>query len=293
MRAKLLRDTTRILGIVCLAYAALSVWARGFGVDAHAYWLAWHGPMYTTGPGTPDAYLYSPAFAQALWPLAQLPWPLFVVVFTVGIAGCLAWLLQPLGWKWAVPLWLAGLPEIVSGNIFILMAIVAVAGFSRPEGWAFVALTKISPCVGPIWFLVRGEWRSLARAVISIGVIAAVSAAIAPGLWLEWFGFLGRHLGESTGAIGSAFMPPPAIRIPVGVALIIWAARRDKRWCIPVAMLLCSPVLWLGSFTLLAAIPRILAAQRTADAAAAPAAGDADRDPGLMDSGTRGGGLNP
>ena len=272
MRARLLRDSTWIFGVVCAAYAGMSVWSRGFGVDAHAYWLAWHGPMYTTAPGTPDAYLYSPAFAQAIWPLAQLPWAVFVFVITVGLGAGLAWLLKPLGWTWGPPLWLAGLPEIVSGNIFILMAIAAVAGFSRPGNWAFMALTKITPCVGPVWFLVRGEWSMFARALMSIGIMAGVSAALAPVLWQEWFTFLVTHLGDSTGAIGSPLMPPSTIRIPMGLALTVWAARRDKQWCIPVAMLLCSPVLWLGSFTLLAAIPRIHATQldRGPDAAALP-----------------------
>jgi len=261
MRTRLLRDTAWILGVVCAAYAFISVLARGFGVDAHAYWLAWHGPMYTTAPGTPDAYLYTPAFAQAVWPLAQLPWPVFVFAFTVGLAAGLAWLLKPLGWKWGLPLWLAGLPEIVSGNIFILMAIGTVVGFSRSETWAGVALTKITPCVGPIWFLVRGEWKNLARALASIGIIAGVSVAIDPDLWREWFSFLVSHFDESTGAIGSPFMPPSAIRIPIGIALVVWGARRNKRWCVPVAMVLCTPVLWLGSFTLLAALPRIHASQ--------------------------------
>jgi hypothetical protein len=263
MRARLLRDSAWILGVVCAAYAFLSVLARGFGVDAHAYWLAWRGPMYTTAPGTPDAYLYSPAFAQAVWPLAQLPWPVFVFVFTLGLGAVLAWLLKPLGWKWGLPLWLAGLPEIVSGNVFILMALVAVAGFSKPRSWAFVALTKITPCVEPIWFLVRGEWKNLARALISVGIIAAVSAALAPGLWQEWFRFLLSHVGESAGAVGSPFMPPSLVRIPIGLALIVWAAPRNKRWCVPVAMLLCTPVFWLGSLTLLAAIPRVQAGQRS------------------------------
>lgn len=257
MRARLLRDSAWIFGFVCAVYAGLSVWARGLGVDAHAYWLAWRGPMYTTAPGTPDAYLYSPAFAQAIWPFTQLPWTVFVAVFTVGLGACLAWLLRPLGWKWGLPLWLAGLPEIVSGNIFILMAVVAVVGFSKPESWALVALTKISPAVGPVWFLARGEWRQLIRSLVSLTIIAGLSVAVAPSLWQEWIQFLMSHLGESTGAIGSPLMPPPVVRVPLGLALIVWAARRNKKWCVPVSMLLCTPVFWLGSLTLLAAIPRI------------------------------------
>lgn len=269
MRARLLRDSAWILGIVCALEAIFLLPRQRFGVDAHAYWLAWRGPMYTTAPGTPDAYLYSPAFAHALWPFAQLPWPVFVALFTVLIAIVLGWLLKPLGWKCALPLWLAGLPEIVSGNVFILMALVAVIGFARPESWAFVALTKITPCLGPVWFLARGEWRQLLQSALSIGVIAAVSAAIAPGLWQEWFRFLATHISEAGGPIGSPFVPPSIVRIPLGIALVIWGARKNKPWTIPVAMLLCAPVFWLGSFTLLAAIPRITAAQRLQSSAIA------------------------
>lgn len=277
MRARLLRDTTWILGIVCAVYALLSVWFRGIGVDAHAYWLAWRGPMYTTAPGTPDAYLYSPAFAQALWPFAQLSWPVFVAVFTVLIGIALAWLLKPLGWKWAVPLWLAGLPEIVSGNVFILMALVAVAGFSRPASWAFVALTKITPCLGPVWFIARGEWKKLLSSLLTIAVVAAISAAVAPNLWQEWFRFLASHLTASAGPIGSPYMPPPIVRIPLGIALVAWGARRNKPWSIPVGMVLCSPVLWLGTFTLLAAIPRLQKAKESAVVTAPASSADAEQ----------------
>lgn len=82
-------------------------------------------------------------------------------------------------------------------------------------------------------------------------------------VWLraEWYDFLTQHLVESTGPIGSPFMPPAVLRFPVGVALVIWGAVRDKRWTIPTAMLLCTPVLWLGSLTLLAAIPRLRLSQ--------------------------------
>lgn len=270
MRARLLRDSAWIFAAFCTAIAAVYVLVQGLGVDAHAYWLAWRGPMYTTAPGTPDAYLYSPAFAQVIWPLAQLPWPLFVSAFTVGLGICLAWLLKPMGWRWALPLWLAGLPEIISGNIFILMAMAAVVGFSKPESWAFVALTKITPTIGPVWFLVRGEWRNLIRSLLSLAFITGLSVALAPPLWHEWIEFLVHNVGGSTGAIGSPLMPPLIVRIPLGLALVIWAARRNKAWCIPVSMLACTPVLWLGSVTVLAAIPRIHSVRSETTAGAIP-----------------------
>lgn len=261
VRQRLPNDIAWIFGLSCTAYTVVSLLDRGFGVDAHAYWLSWRGPMYTTQPGTPDAYLYSPAFAQLIWPLAQLPWPAFAAIVIIGMAALHAWLLRPLPKRWAIPFWLAGLPEITSGNIFIAMAAVAVLGFRFPAMWAFPALTKIAPTVGPLWFLARREWRPFAWSLAGTVVIAVVSFVLSPALWREWYDFLTQHLVESTGPIGSPFMPPAILRFPVGVALVIWGAIRDKRWTIPIAMLLCTPVLWLGSLTLLAAIPRLRLSQ--------------------------------
>ena len=258
-RVRLLRDATWILGLACTALAVLYVWFQGLGADSHAYWLAWHGPMYTTGPMTPDAFLYSPAFAQAMWPAAQLPWPVFAVLFSVSLGVALAWLLRPLGWRWAVPLWLAGLPEITSGNIFILLALTAV-NFGKPLVWVFAALTKVSVCVGPMWFLVRRDWRRFAQSLIGITAVVAISALMSPELWGEWIRLLAVHVAESSRSLGSSAVPPAAVRVPIGLALLIWGARNDKAWTIPVSMLLCSPVLWLGSLTLLTAIPRMRSA---------------------------------
>src|SRR4051794_36956044 len=182
---RLLRDTTWILGFASAALAVFYIQSEGWGADSRAYWMAWHGPAYTTGPMTKDAYLYSPAFAQLIWPLAQLPWPVFAGIVSLTLGVVLVWLLRPLGWRWAVPLWLAGLPEIVSGNIFILLALAAVS-FSRPPAWALPALTKVTVCVGPVWYLARREWASLAKSLLAIAVIAGVSVLISPQLWADW-----------------------------------------------------------------------------------------------------------
>jgi len=261
IRERLPNDAAWILGISCTAHTIVSLLYQEVGADAHAYWRAWQGPMYTTGPGTVDAYLYSPAFAQVIWPLAQLPWPAFATIVILGLGLLLAWLLRPLTWRWAVPLWLAGLPEITTGNIFIVMAAVAVLGFRHPAAWALPALTKIAPAVGPIWFLVRREWHALLTTVIATVAVALASFALSPELWGQWFTFLANHLAESTGPIGTPLLPPAVWRIPVGVALVVWGAAGNRRWTVPVAMLLCTPVLWLGSFALLAAIPRLRVSQ--------------------------------
>jgi hypothetical protein len=56
----------------------------------------------------------------------------------------------------------------------------------------------------------------------------------------------------------------------------VFAARTDRRWLVPVAMVLASPVVGWGTFALLAAIPRLRrqvktsASDRASTASAAP-----------------------
>lgn len=167
------------------------------------------------------------------------------------------WLLAPLGWRFAVPLCLAGLPELVSGNVFVLLALGCVLGARHPSVWAFAALTKITPCLGPVWFASRREWRNLGAAIVATASVAGVSFAVSPHRWSEWVDVLSRHATESGGALGSPLLPGLVYRLPFALILVVWGARCDHRWVLPVGMLLASPVLWLGSFTLLAALPRI------------------------------------
>jgi len=258
MKGRLLRDSAWILGVVSTVYAGILVWAEGWGADSHAYWLAWNGPMFTTGPMTPGAYLYSPAFAHALWPLAALPWPIFAAMWSVLLGVGLVWLLMPLGSRWAVPLFLAGLPELVSGNVFVLLAVVCVIGARHPSAWAFAALTKITPCLGPVWFASRREWRNLGVTIAGTAGVAAVSFALSPQLWAEWVDFLSRHASQSGGALGSPALPGLVYRLPLALILVVWGARVGHPWVLPVGMLLATPVLWLGSFVLLAALPRMV-----------------------------------
>ncbi|RYB95497.1 DUF2029 domain-containing protein [Nocardioides oleivorans] len=272
---------------LCLLLAAVGLietWAHleqgGPGWDARAYWDAWRGPMYDGSVGDPGHFLYSPAFAQVVWPLAQTTWPVFLAVFIVVNAVGLAWLLRPLPLVLSVPLWLAASQEIVSGNVFVPMAIVAVLGMRRPHLWAFVALTKITPALGPVWFAVRGEWSAVVKAAVTTVAVAAVSYVVSPGLWHEWFGFLADQARLSDGAIGYEFIPGPLYRIPVALALVVWGARTDRVWVLPVAMLLATPFIWNGSLTLLAAIPRL----RTSGTAARP--GRASGPPGRPPSST-------
>ena len=265
IRERLPRDASTIVYLALWVIVARvlfvvvrTVARRGpVGLDAHAYWLAWGGPMYNAGPGVLDAYLYSPAFAQALWLPARLPWRAFDGLVCTTNVLLLAWLLRPLGWKWRVPLFLALLLEALSGNILIPLATAAVLGFRYPGAWAFSALTKVATTMGPVWWLMRREWAALAMWLGTTGAIVAVSASINPGLWLQWVRFLAAHASQARGDLGPMPLAPLVYRAPVGVALVAYGALRNWRWTIPVGMVLCTPVFWPGSFALLAAIPRL------------------------------------
>ncbi len=259
MWSRLARDVTLVLlVVVSVSVAVLVVDRFGFGNDAHAYWLVWHeDDRYSRAPDTVDAYLYSPAFAQLIWPLAQLPWPVFGLIFTLAPAIAFAWLLKPLSKHVAIACWLMTMPEIVSGNVYWLLALAAAVGLRHPSTWTIMAMTKITPCLGPVWFLVRGEWRRLGVTVFALAVVTGISYAIQPQAWHDWIVFLLENRAASDGSLGGSIFPPLVVRFPCAVMLLVWGALGGRFWTIPVAMVLSTPVIGIASFTMLCAIPRL------------------------------------
>jgi len=246
-----------------LALAAFMVRAvvyfasRGqLGVDAHAYWLTGnHAQVYGPPPNTHDAFLYSPAFAQLVWPLAQLPWTAFFAVWVIAETAVFAWLLKPLGAAWGVPALLLCGFEIEQGNITGFLALALVLGMRRPGTWALPLLTKVLVCLGPIWFVARGEWRALRTFALTTAVIVGLSVLVSPHLWADWVRFLFDHRGSD---------PSAPLRFVAAAACVVVAARRNKPWVLAPAMILASPLLTgIGEYlSLLAAIPRLRAYER-------------------------------
>lgn len=258
--------------VVAWLYGFLITWISlkvmsnvGPGNDAHAYWRVWQVPpdaVYAIAPGEVDAFNYSPAFAQATWPLAQLPWPVFGVTFSVAALLAFVYLLRPLGWRLAAPLLLCCTPEIFSGNIFWALALVAVVTVrpgARPSSaawWSAVLLTKVTPALGPVWFALRRQWAHLAWSVAATVAVVAVSWVLSPDLWRAWFAFL-LDQERSTQVVGSTAFGPLAVRLPLALALLVWGALTDRPWTLPCAMAMATPVTGLAAFTVLAAIPRL------------------------------------
>ncbi|GAB2765079.1 glycosyltransferase family 87 protein [Sinomonas soli] len=243
------------------SFAALAQCIRNFatggrwGQDAHAYWAAVQGPLeYGTAPGREDAFLYSPIFADVIRPLGQLPWPAFCTVWVLIEAAALVWLVKPLPLRWAVPVFITSLPELVVGNIYLLLAMSVVLGLRVPGVWAFPILTKVTTGVGLVWYIARRDWKGLLVGISATALIVLVSCIFGPQAWRQWIEFLAAnqtHTPDST----LSFI----IRCTIAVLLTYVAARPGWAFLVPIAVMLATPVLvWPIPLMVLTAIPRIL-----------------------------------
>jgi len=231
-------------------------WGRlwGTGQDARCYYQATLADPYLHSAwNDPIAYVYSPAFLQLVTPLTQLPWQAFMAVWTALLIAAARFLTGP-------RLLAAGLlfpftaMEIAGGNVSLLLAVAIVIGFRWPAAWALVLLTKITPGIGLLWFAVRGEWRHLAIALGATAAIVAISFVMLPQQWRDWVDVIVGNAGK--GGTWASVPVPLWIRLPVAVAVVVWGARTDRAWAVPVAAMLALPALWYGGISmLLAAIP--------------------------------------
>lgn len=247
-----IRDALIIVGI---ARAVFYYTAQGrkpwtyLGIDARAYWNVDLVHPYAAGVvGDTSAYLYSPAFAQALAPLANLPFPTFYVLWALASYLALAWLVRPYPWAVLI-LALPVTAELMTGQVHIFIALAIVLGFQRPGLWALPILTKITPGIGLLWFLVRREWRHLFEAGAVTAAIVAVSFLLSPTAWFDWYDFLRANSGSTEG-----FLIP---RIAIGAALLAFGALTDRRWVVPVVVWFTLPHVWASSWVILLACIRL------------------------------------
>lgn len=235
------------------AVISLVVIVPGFGYDAHAYWLAGRTlNPYAAAPGTLNAYLYSPVFAQLIRPLAQLPWPAFMALWMVAETAVFVWLTAPLPLRWRVPVLLACVPELLMGNVYGYLALALVLGMRHPAAWAFPLLTKVSPGgLGLLWLVAGRRWRDLVVAVLVTLFIAAASYSLEPRLWRDWVLFLVHAGGEDSGWT--------LVRTVAAAVIVVIAALLRQPWLLPLALWVGAPVLGLSSkdLAIFAAVPRL------------------------------------
>ena len=235
-------------------------WGRlwGTGQDARCYWQATlANPYLHSDWNDPIAYVYSPAFLQLVSPLTALPWQAFVAVWTAILLAAVRFLTGP-------RLLAAGLlfpftaMEVAGGNVSLLLAAAIVLGFRWPAAWSLVLLTKITPGIGLLWFAVRREWRSVAIALGATAAIAAISFVVLPDQWRSWVDVVIRNVAAGKSGTWASLPVPLWIRLPVAAALVVWGARTDRRWTVPVASMVALPALWYGGLSMLLAVIPLL-----------------------------------
>ncbi len=254
------------VGLWTLIIVFAEPWGRlwGTGQDARCYWQATlANPYLHSDWNDPIAYVYSPAFLQLVSPLTALPWQAFMAAWTAILVLAVRFLTGP-------RLLAAGLlfpfaaMEVAGGNVSLLLAVAIVIGFRWPAAWAIVLLTKITPGIGLLWFAVRREWQSLAVALGATAAIALVSVVLLPDQWRTWVDVVIRNVAAGKGGTWASVPVPLWIRMPLAVALVVWGARTDRRWTVPVASMLALPALWYGGISMLLAVIPLLPSRQGA-----------------------------
>jgi hypothetical protein len=230
------------------------------GIDAANFYSHLDDPYgvhdYAAGTG----FYYAPPVALVL----RLLLPFGVHVFAALMSGIGLAALGWIGgrWAWALlffpPVWW----DISAGNVNTLIGAAAVAFLARPAWMGVLALTKITPGIVGLWWVIRGEWRALREAALVTGAICLVSLIIVPGWWIAWVSGL---LSNGTSYVPAIFaVPVPLLpRLVVAALLVMTGARRGWRWMLPLAACAALPVLWWSG---LAVLVGMLASDRHAGA---------------------------
>ena len=243
-----------LLATVAVVAEVAFIATQGIGGDAHAYWAADLAHPYPHSTvNTLDAYLYSPAFLQAIAPLRLLPFAWFFAVVTIAEAATAIWLAGPVVAAIAlIPTPLSPVfTDMWFGNISVLVAGAVALGIRRPAAWSFVLLTKVTPAVGILWFVGRRDWRALLLVAIATMAIVAISIGLG-GIqpWIDWVANLKANaaLPAPDRAI---HLPPLPIRVVLAAAIALIAGWRRWPAALPVVVILSMPVFWFGSLSLL------------------------------------------
>lgn len=243
-----------LAGLVFAAGTVASMLATGQS-DIHSYWIASPAHAYGGYVLGGEGQAYTPVWTMGFGPLTALPFPLVYAAWLALNFATVVWLLRPLPLRWVVPGIAIVSPELLNGNVHLLIAASLVLGLTgRGGAWAFPLLTKVTPGLGIVWHLVRGERRGLSFAVATTGALVAVSLLLAPGLWVSWWLAMTRNAWTHGPEL---LWVPLWPRLPLAFAAAVYAARTDRAWLVPVAVLLALPHIDLQGFAVLAAVPRL------------------------------------
>src|SRR3954469_21662106 len=167
------------MAIAALGWTAIVLLARpglpwSTAQEALCYFLPSLSAPYVLSDWTsPVAYVYSPAFLQLLPPRRGLPWQFLVGVGPGSLVGAVRFLAGPRLFWLAV---IAAGPELIGGNIALLITVAIVLGFRWAGRWSFVLPTKTPRGIALLWFAARREWRNLGIALGATMAVVTVSA---------------------------------------------------------------------------------------------------------------------
>jgi hypothetical protein len=249
-----IRDGLSIGGVLFLVLTMLS---GGAGYDFFAYWSVNPADPYSIKEGF-GAFHYAPPLVWLVGPLKLVPWPAAYWLWFGLLFLVLVWLAR----DWALA-WLAFPPvvlELYHGNIHLLIGAALVLMLRRPPAFLFLALSKVSPGIVALWWLVRREWRPLAIALGASAAVIALSFALAPALWWEYL----THISSEANHAPNLIPIPLALRLPFAAAIAVLAARLDRPWLLAPAIVLALPLLWIHGFAALVAITPLVRMERAA-----------------------------
>ena len=266
---RLARDAARLAGLAVVVFVWWLLTFNDYQHDARAYWAIDLDSPYARGEvGGEDAFLYSPAFAQAFWPLTLLPWQLFAGIWAALNLGALLWMGGPAiaGILLVTP----GSPvidEVGTGNIHLMIAAAIVLAVRWPVAWALPLLTKVTPGVGVLWLAGARRWRELAIAIGATLVISAVSFVLASSLWFEWAEVLTGNVDRPIPNEIAIIPGPLWARTAAAGVVALAGGWRGWYWTVPIAATLALPVPWSSGLSVLVALVALARAslKRTPD----------------------------
>lgn len=245
-----------VIAVAAIAFGWIGLNLAGiYFRDALAYWRPNFDDLYGGRQvGVMSTYLYSPAFAQLMWPFGFLPWPLFAALWSGVNLIALVWMVGP--YLAAILFFFPGSPvvdEISTGNIHVLLAAAIVVGFRWPAAWTLPLLTKVTPGIGILWFAAARRWRALAVGVGVTALIGTVSFAIVPSAWFEWVETLRRSAMMPVTSEVAAIPGPLWLRSVVAALIAGVGGFLGVRWLVPVAAAVALPVPWSSGMSVLVA----------------------------------------
>ncbi|HET7521613.1 MAG TPA: glycosyltransferase family 87 protein [Candidatus Limnocylindria bacterium] len=242
--------------LAAIGFAWIWLLQRDYFYDARAYWALDYDNLYANSlVGRFGTYLYSPAFAQAMWPLTLLPWQVYAALWSALNLAALIWMARPV--LAAVLLFVPFSPvtdEITTGNLHLLLAAALVIGFRYPASYALLLLTKVTPGVAVLWFAGARAWRKLLIALGATAAISAVSFAIGMDQWFDWIGLLRASSGVAVPPDIGVIPGPLWLRTLLAGGLAVVGGLTGWRWTVPAAATLALPVTWSSGLSILVAL---------------------------------------